>query len=278
MGDQQANKMLVKTLAILALVLAASAERTNEPVSEQEATWREHMQLEEDEVADASLTDMSMFVQASAEADRSIRSRRVAKRVVRRYKKVKKNFKPCEVKVTGTVLNSIKGKCRGALRFCNLYKRFAKRFKMPSLLAVAKPHCKKMAKMHRHLAKAARKAFKAAARKRALKLRAAARKARKARHARWLKRRAAARKARKARHARWLKRLAARHARRVKARKAWRARWAKARKARRARHARWLKNHRRCMKNKKCRAKYLKRRASRRKARKARKAKWRKRL
>merc|ERR1711998_174997 len=182
MGDQQANKMLVKTLAILALVLAASAERTNEPVSEQEATWREHMQLEEDEVADASLTDMSMFVQASAEADRSLRSRRVAKRVVRRYKKVKKNFKPCEVKVTGTVLNSIKGKCRGALRFCNLYKRFAKRFKMPSLLAVAKPHCKKMAKMHRHLAKAARKALKAG-------------------HARWLKRRAAARKARKARHA-----------------------------------------------------------------------------
>merc|ERR1711998_169301 len=227
MGDQQANKMLVKTLAILALVLAASAERTNEPVSEQEATWREHMQLEEDEVADASLTDMSMFVQASAEADRSIRSRRVAKRVVRRYKKVKKNFKPCEVKVTGTVLNSIKGKCRGALRFCNLYKRFAKTFKMPSLLKAARPHCKKMAKMHRHLAKAARKAFKAAARK-----------ARKARHARWLKRRAAARKARKARRAKWLKKRAA-------WRKAHRAKWLKrraaARKARKARHARWLK-------------------------------------
>merc|ERR1711998_479054 len=194
MGDQQANKMLVKTLAILALVLAASAERTNEPVSEQEATWREHMQLEEDEVADASLTDMSMFLQAAAEADRSIRSRRVAKRVVRRYKKVK---------------NNIKGKCRGALRFCNLYKRFAKTFKMPSLLKAARPHCKKMAKMHRHLAKAARKAFKAAARKRNLKRRAAAHKARKARRARWLKRRAAARKARKARRAKWLKRRAA---------------------------------------------------------------------
>merc|ERR1711988_764338 len=231
MGDPGDNKrmMLVKTLAILALVLAASAERTNEPVSEQEATWREHMQLEEDGVADASLTDVSMFVQASAEADRSIRSRRVANRVVRRSKKVKKNFKPCEVKVTGTVLNSIVGKCRGALRFCNLYKRFARRFKMPSLLAAAKPHCDKMAKMHRHLAKAARKAFKAAARKRALKRRAAARKARKARHARWLKRRAAARKARKARRARWLKlRAAAR-----KARKARRAKWLAARKARR---------------------------------------------
>merc|ERR1711998_480654 len=238
MGDQQANKMLVKTLAILALVLAASAERTNEPVSEQEATWREHMQLEEDEVADASLTDVSMFVQASAEADHSIRSRRVANRVVRRFKKVKKNFKPCEVKVTGTVLNSIVGKCRGALRFCNLYKRFARRFKMPSLLAAAKPHCDKMAKMHRHLAKASRKAFKAAARKRALKRRAAARKARKARHARWLKRRAAARKARKARRAKWLKKRAAwRKARRAK----WLKRRAAARKARKARRAKWLK-------------------------------------
>merc|ERR1711988_1597944 len=240
MGDPGDNKrmMLVKTLAILALVLAASAERTNEPVSEQEATWREHMQLEEDEVADASLTDVSMFVQASAEADRSIRSRRVANRVVRRSKKVKKNFKPCEVKVTGTVLNSIVGKCRGALRFCNLYKRFARRFKMPSLLAAAKPHCDKVARMHRSLAKAARKAFKAAARKRALKRRAAARKARKARHARWLKRRAAARKARKARRAKWLKKRAA-------ARKARRAKWMKNRaawrKARRARKAKWMK-------------------------------------
>merc|ERR1711998_97456 len=254
MGDQQANKMLVKTLAILALVLAASAERTNEPVSEQEATWREHMQLEEDEVADASLTDMSMFVQASAEADRSIRSRRVAKRVVRRYKKVKKNFKPCEVKVTGTVLNSIKGKCRGALRFCNLYKRFAKTFKMPSLLKAARPHCKKMAKMHRHLAKAARKAFKAAARKRNLKRRAAAHKARKARRARWLKRRAAARKARKARRAKWLKRRAA------------------ARKVRKARRAKWLK--RRAAARKARKAKWAKARAAWRNARRARKAKW----
>merc|ERR1711988_23710 len=252
MGDPGDNKrmMLVKTLAILALVLAASAERTNEPVSEQEATWREHMQLEEDEVADASLTDVSMFVQASAEADRSIRSRRVANRVVRRFKKVKKNFKPCEVKVTGTVLNSIVGKCRGALRFCNLYKRFARRFKMPSLLAAAKPHCDKVARMHRSLAKAARKAFKAAARKRALKRRAAARKAR---HARWLKRRAAARKARKARRARWLKRRAA------------------ARKARKARHARWLK--RRAAARKARNAKWMKQRAAWRKARRARRAK-----
>jgi len=214
------------------------------------------------------------------------RGRRPRLSVVKRWKKVKKSIKLCEVKVKGAKWNRIRGQCRGALRFCVLYRKFAKRFRMPSLLHVAKRHCSKARKMHRKLwgaaVKAARKA-RAARLKKCLKskrcrrayyrrLRRQARRKHYAAHRRcmkkkkcraaWIRRRRWAAKRRLARHKKCMKN--------PKCRKGFFAHRARVRKARLDRYRRRVARHKACMKNAKCKKRFFAhrraRRASRRRA------------
>jgi len=158
-------------------------------------------------------------------------ARRSENVVVHAWKKVKKKIKTCEVKIKTKKdrlkWNLTKGFCRGALRFCNLYKKFAKKYNSPALLFAAKPHCRKAKKLHAKLWKAARKA------------------ARKARSAKRKKLRACMR-SKRCRRAHYKRMRRAEHGFPPVSVGKWRS---------------FVAKHKKCMKTPNCRKKYLHRRA-----------------
>merc|ERR1712196_768549 len=54
------------------------------------------------------------------------------------------------MKVKSQKLSFIKGQCRAALRFCRIYERYGRNWKMPYFFKAARPHCQKVEKLHRH--------------------------------------------------------------------------------------------------------------------------------
>merc|ERR1712230_275079 len=142
-------------------------------------------------------------------------------------------------KVKGAKWNKIKGFCRGALRFCALYKKFAKMYNAPALLYAAKPHCRKAEKFHKKLWKAARKAE---------------RKARHAKRRKW----AACMKNKRCRRAHFRRMRRAEHGFPPVSVGRWRG---------------YVAKHRKCIKNKTCRRRYRRFRRGHRARKKARKGK-----
>merc|ERR1711934_478364 len=203
-------------------------------------------------------------------------ARRFENVVVKSWKKVKgkqvKRMKQCEVKVKGPKWNKIRGFCRGALRFCALYKKFAKHYNAPSLLYAAKPHCRKAAKLHAKLWKASRNAERKARQAKRRKLRACMKNKR--------CRRAHFRHMRRAEHSfppvsvgRW-RGYVAKHRkcmRSPKCRKKYLAR--RTESFRNGHRAARRCEYQRCMKNKTCRRRYLRFKRGHRARKKARKGK-----
>merc|ERR1712178_64205 len=92
-------------------------------------------------------------------AKKPLSKKRVAP-LKKQYKKFSAEDRTCEVgmKVKSQKLSFIKGQCRAALRFCRIYERYGRNWKMPYFFKAARPHCQKVEKLHRHMWFAVRRA------------------------------------------------------------------------------------------------------------------------
>jgi len=165
-------------------------------------------------------------------AKKPLSKKRVAP-LKKQYKKFSAEDRTCEVgmKVKGQKLSFIKGQCRAALRFCRIYERYGRNWKMPYFFKAARPHCQKVEKLHRHMWFAVRRAARKRRAAKKLKksvVRKAVKKAKKKRKdmkkfvKNLFKKRSkkAIRKARKAKKAKKAKKKAAKKAKKKAAKKA----------------------------------------------------------